>query len=71
MQCTTRRFELEFKAGYLTRRAPSGTVEGICVARRAMALSIDKARHEFGYAPRPIKPVLEETIARMIGVPAR
>ena len=32
-------------------------------------LSIEKARRELGYAPRPIEPVLQETIARMMGAP--
>jgi dihydroflavonol-4-reductase len=61
---------IEFKANYLTRRTPSATVEGVRIARRATALSIDKARHELGYEPRPIEPMLKETIARMMGVPA-
>ena len=61
---------IEFKANYLTRRTPSATVEGVRIARRATALSIDKARHELGYESRPIEPMLKETIARMMGVPA-
>ncbi len=60
---------IELKANYVTRRTPAATVEGVRIARRASALSIDKARRELGYAPRPVEPVLQETIARMIGAP--
>ena len=60
---------IEFKANHVTRRTPSATVEGVRIARRANALSIEKARRELGYAPRPVEPVLRETIARMMGVP--
>jgi len=61
---------IEFKADYLTGRAPSATAEGVRIARRAAALSIDKARRELGYKPRAIEPVLRETIAHMIGARA-
>src|SRR3954447_7199586 len=57
---------IEWKADYLTRRTPTATVEGVRIARRATALSIDKARRELGYAPRPVGPVLRETIERMM-----
>ncbi len=60
---------IEFNANYVTRRSPAATVEGVRIARRASALSIEKARRELGYAPRPIEPVLHETIARMMGAP--
>ncbi|SDS72172.1 NAD-dependent epimerase/dehydratase family protein [Bradyrhizobium canariense] len=60
---------LEFKADYVTGRVPSATVEGVRIARRATALPIDKARRELGYTPRPVEPVLRETIAHMMGVP--
>ncbi len=60
---------IEFKANYVTRRTPAATVEGVRIARRASALSIEKARRELGYAPRPVQPVLQETIARMMGAP--
>jgi dihydroflavonol-4-reductase len=60
---------IEFNANYVTRRTPSATVEGVRIARRACALSIEKARCELGYAPRPVAPVLQETIARMMGAP--
>jgi dihydroflavonol-4-reductase len=58
---------IEFNANYVTRRTPAATVEGVRIARRASALSIEKARRELGYAPRPVEPVLHETIARMMG----
>jgi dihydroflavonol-4-reductase len=61
---------IEFKADYLTGRVPSATVEGVRIARRATALSIEKARRDLGYAPRAIEPVLRETIAHMIGARA-
>jgi dihydroflavonol-4-reductase len=60
---------IEFNANHITRRTPAATVEGVRIARRASALSIEKARQELGYAPRPIEPVLQETIARMMGAP--
>jgi dihydroflavonol-4-reductase len=61
---------IELKADYVTRREPPATVEGVRIARRATALSIEKARRELGYAPRPVQPILQETISQMIGTPA-
>ncbi|HZR90201.1 MAG TPA: NAD-dependent epimerase/dehydratase family protein [Bradyrhizobium sp.] len=58
---------IEFNANHVTRRTPAATVEGVRIARRASALSIEKAKRELGYAPRPVEPVLRETIARMMG----
>ena len=60
---------IEFKADHITRRTPSATVEGVRIARRASALSIEKAQRELGYAPRPVDSVLRETIAHMMDVP--
>jgi dihydroflavonol-4-reductase len=60
---------IEFNANHVTRRTPAATVEGVRIARRASALSIEKAKRELGYAPRPVGPVLQETIARMMGAP--
>jgi dihydroflavonol-4-reductase len=60
---------IELQADYLTGRAPSATVEGVRIARRATALSTEKARRELGYAPRLVYPVLQETISDMIGRP--
>jgi dihydroflavonol-4-reductase len=50
----------------VTRRPPSGTAEGVRIALRAEALSTEKAQRELGYAPRPIEPVLRETIAHLL-----
>jgi len=58
---------LEWKSNVLTRREPTATVEGVRIARRATALSVDKARRELGYVPRPIEPLLREMIALMSG----
>jgi dihydroflavonol-4-reductase len=57
---------LEFIADYVTRRPPSGTAEGVRIALRAGALSIEKAQRELGYAPGPVEPVLRETIAHLL-----
>jgi dihydroflavonol-4-reductase len=62
-------FVIESNANYITRRTPAATVEGVRIARRARALSIEKAKRELGYAPRAIEPVLQETLARMMGAP--
>ena len=45
----------------------SGTAEGVRIALRATALSIEKAQRELGYAPRPVEPALRETIAYLLG----
>lgn len=58
---------IEAKSDYLTRRTPTATVEGVRIARAATPLSIEKAKRELGYAPRSVKPVLQETIAHMLG----
>jgi dihydroflavonol-4-reductase len=60
---------LELKADHVTRCAPAATVEGVRIARRATALPIEKAKRELGYTPRSVEPVLQETIAHMMGVP--
>jgi dihydroflavonol-4-reductase len=57
---------LEFIADHVTRRPPSGTAEGVRIALRARALSIEKAQRELGYAPRPIEPALRDTIAYLL-----
>jgi nucleoside-diphosphate-sugar epimerase len=54
---------LEFIADHVTHRPPTGTAEGVRIARRATDLSIEKARAELGYAPRSIEPTLRETLA--------
>jgi dihydroflavonol-4-reductase len=58
---------LEFIADHVTRRPPSGTLEGVRIALRATTLSIEKAQRELGYAPRPVEPVLRETITYLLG----
>jgi dihydroflavonol-4-reductase len=60
----------ELKADYVTRREPLGTVEGVRIARRATALSTEKARRELGYVARPVEPSLREFVANMMGAPA-
>lgn len=58
---------LEFISDHVTHRQPSGTAEGVRIALRATELSIEKAQHELGYAPRPIEPALRDTIAYLLG----
>jgi dihydroflavonol-4-reductase len=53
---------LEFIADHVTHRPPVGTIEGVRIASRSQALSIEKARRELGYAPRPIAAALEDAI---------
>jgi len=53
---------LEFIADHVTHKPPAGTVEGVRIALRSQSLSIEKARHELGYAPRPIGVALEEAV---------
>jgi dihydroflavonol-4-reductase len=57
---------LEYIADHITRRPPNGTAEGVRIALAASDLSIGKARTELGYAPRPIEPVLRETITHLL-----
>jgi len=57
---------LEFVADHVTHRPPSGTAEGVRIALRATELSIEKAKTELGYAPRPIEPALRDTIAYLL-----
>ena len=59
---------LEFIADHVTRRPPSGTLEGVRIALRATALSIEKAQQELGYAPRPVEPALRAAISQLLGV---
>jgi dihydroflavonol-4-reductase len=58
---------LELISDHVTHRPPSGTLEGVRIAMRATDLSIDKARRELGYAPRPVEPTLRDTIAYLLG----
>jgi dihydroflavonol-4-reductase len=57
---------LEFISDHITRRPPSGTAEGVRIALRATELSIEKARQELGYAPRPVEPALQDTISYLL-----
>ncbi|WFU43126.1 NAD-dependent epimerase/dehydratase family protein [Bradyrhizobium sp. CB82] len=57
---------LEYISDHVTHRPPNGTGEGVRIALAASDLSIDKARTELGYAPRPIEPVLRETITHLL-----
>ena len=57
---------LELISDHVTRRPPTGTAEGVRIAMRATDLSIDKARRELGYAPRPVEPTLRDTIAYLL-----
>jgi dihydroflavonol-4-reductase len=61
---------IELTADYVTRRPPSATVEGVRIARRAIALSSEKAQRELGYVPRPVGPLLQEIIKHMAGASA-
>ncbi len=54
---------LDFVADNITRRPPTGTAEGVRIALRSADLSIEKAKCELGYVPRPIEPTLRETLA--------
>ena len=60
---------LEFISDHFTHRPPAGTAEGVRIALRATELSIEKAQHELGYAPRPIEPALRDTIAYLLRAP--
>jgi len=60
---------LEFIADHVTHRPPSGTAEGVRIALRATELSIEKAKTELGYAPRPVEPALRDTIAYLLSTP--
>lgn len=62
---------MEFVADHMTHRPPAATVEGVRIASRSKALSIEKSRRELGYAPRPIEPALREVIAAVLAQPAQ
>jgi dihydroflavonol-4-reductase len=57
---------LESISDRITHRPPNGTAEGVRIALAASDLSIGKARNELGYAPRPVEPVLHETITHLL-----
>ena len=54
---------MELIADHVTRRPPAATAEGVRIALRSKALSLEKSRRELGYAPRPIEPALREAVA--------
>jgi dihydroflavonol-4-reductase len=56
----------EFIADHVTHTPPAGTLEGVRIASRSQALSIEKARRELGYAPRPIGGALEEAVQSIL-----
>jgi dihydroflavonol-4-reductase len=62
---------MEFVSDHVTHRPPAGTVEGVRIALRSQSLSIEKSRRELGYAPNPIGPALRETVASLLGRPAK
>ena len=62
---------LELISDHVTRRAPTGTVEGVRIALRAKDLSIEKAQQELGYAPRPVEPALRDTIAYLLSASSK
>jgi dihydroflavonol-4-reductase len=53
---------LEFIADHVSHKTPAGTIEGVRIASRSQALSIEKAHRQLGYAPRPIAAALEEAV---------
>ena len=57
---------LEFIADHVTHKAPAGTIEGVLIALRSQEFSIEKARRELGYAPRPIGAALEEAVQSVL-----
>jgi dihydroflavonol-4-reductase len=57
---------LEFIADHVTHKVPAGTIEGVRIASRSQALSIEKARRELGYAPRPIGGALEGAVQSIL-----
>jgi dihydroflavonol-4-reductase len=57
---------MEFVADHATHRPPGATVEGVRIALRSRSLSIEKSRHDLGYAPNPIGPALSEAIASLV-----
>jgi dihydroflavonol-4-reductase len=62
---------MEFIADHVTHRPPAATVEGVKIALRSKALSIEKSRRELGYTPRPIEAALREVIAIVLAESAK
>jgi dihydroflavonol-4-reductase len=57
---------VEFISSHVTHRPPTATVEGVRIALWSKPLSIEKSRRELGYAPRPIRPALEQAVSSII-----
>ena len=57
---------MEFLADHVSSRPPAATVEGVRIASRSRALSIEKSRRELGYAPQPIEAALRATIESIL-----
>ena len=62
---------MEFIADHVTHRPPAATVEGVRIASRSKALSIEKSRRELGYVPRPIEQALRDVIATVLAEPIK
>ena len=58
---------MELVADHATHRPPAATTEGVRIALRSRALSIEKSRRDLGYAPNPIGPALREAVASLVG----
>ncbi|MBA2351744.1 MAG: NAD-dependent dehydratase, partial [Burkholderiales bacterium] len=46
----------------ISRREPLVTVDGVRLSKKTMFFSIDKARRELGYAPRPADEALIDAV---------
>jgi dihydroflavonol-4-reductase len=53
----------EWAADLLTGRTPAATREGVRLALRSGPFDSQKARHELGYAPRPLQDALADAVA--------
>jgi len=53
---------MEFCADHVTHRLPEATLEAVRISVRSKPMSIEKARRELGYAPRPIEQALRDVI---------
>ena len=52
----------EWIADTITHKEPAATLEAALHARDSRYVSIDKARRELGYAPRPARAVLADAV---------
>src|SRR5262249_8998797 len=58
---------MELCADHVTHQLPEATIEPVRIAVRSQPMSIDKARRELGYAPRPIEQALRDVIGAFPG----